>query len=130
MENKSINAVEAQNGESVEQEPKISIDTFKQVEMIVGQIKSAERVPDTDKLLRLVVDLGEAQPRQIVSGIAGFFPDFTVLEGKKCVFVGNLASRMLRGLESNGMILAAHSEDGAFALMVPETDIPVGTRIG
>lgn len=111
-------------------EEKISIEEFKKVEMIVGEIQTVEKVPDTDKLLRLTVDLGEPEPRQIVSGIAGFFPEYEVLKGKKCVFVGNLAPRTIRGLESNGMILAAHTDEGAFALMVPERDIAPGTRIG
>src|SRR3989344_5552542 len=109
---------------------KISIDDFKSVEMIVGEIQQAERVPDTDKLLRLTVDLGEAEPRQVISGIATFFPDVSILHGKKCVFVGNMEPRTIRGLVSNGMILAAHTDDGAFALMVPDGDVKTGTRVG
>lgn len=109
---------------------KISIDEFNNIEMIVGKVCEVECVPDTDRLLRLVVDLGEAVPRQIVSGIATFFENPQELEGKKCVFVTNLASRTIRGLKSDGMILAAHAKDDSFALMVPEKDIAVGTRIG
>ncbi|MBI5139777.1 hypothetical protein HZA26_04195 [Candidatus Nomurabacteria bacterium] len=106
----------------------INIEEFKKVEMAVGQILEVEKVPDTDKLLKLSVDLGEGAPRQIVSGIALYFPDITVLVGKKCMFVTNLEPRMIRGLESQGMILAVSTEDGKFSLLTPEESIPVGTR--
>ena len=108
---------------------KIPYDTFSQVEMRVGEILSAERVPETDRLLRLSVNLGEAEPRQIISGIADYFPDLETLVHKKCVFVANLAPRTIKGLESNGMILAATAADGTFALMVPGGDIPPGTKL-
>ena len=113
-----------------EEQSTISIEQFNALEIVVGEICSAERVPDTDKLIKFSVDLGEDEPRQIISGIAEFFPDTDLLVGKKCVFVANLKPRILRGLESNGMILAASTKDGSFALMIPETDIPPGTRIG
>ncbi|MEI7709343.1 MAG: hypothetical protein WCI76_01355 [bacterium] len=106
----------------------ISFDDFKKVDIAVGKILSVEKVPDTDKLLRLSVDLGEPTPRQIVSGIALHFPDFTVLVGKKCMFVANLEPRMIRGIESQGMILAVSSEDGKFSLLMPNDEIAVGTR--
>lgn len=85
---------------------KISIDEFKKVEIKIGEILSAEKVPDADKLLRLLVDFNEENPRQIVSGISAYFPDPQVLVGKKCAFATNLEPRTIRGLESNGMILA------------------------
>ncbi len=93
-------------------EGKISIDEFKKVEIKVGEILSAEKVPDTDKLLRLVVDFGLApggdkrEERQVISGIAEFFPDLAQLVGKRCPFVTNLEYRTIRGLESQAMILA------------------------
>ena len=68
----------------------ISIDDFKKVELAVGKILSAEKIPDTDKLLKLSVDLGEESPRQIVSGISKYFPDPSTLVGKKCIFFPNL----------------------------------------
>lgn len=105
---------------------KITIDDFKKVELKLGQILSVEKVPDTDKLLKLSVDLGEDSPRQIVSGIAPYFADIQELVGKKCMFVANLAPRTIRGLESNGMILALSNEEGGFSLLSPEKDIPVG----
>ena len=105
----------------------ISIEDFKKVEIKVGQILSAEKIPDTDKLLKLLVDLGEEKPRQIVSGISEYFPDCSVLLGKKCMFVSNLEPRMIRGFESQGMILAVSTDDGKFSLLSPGDDIPQGT---
>ena len=106
----------------------ITLEEFKKVDIAVGKILSAEKVPDTDKLLKLSVDLGEENPRQIVSGISLYFPDCSVLVGKKCMFVANLEPRMIRGLESQGMVLAVSTEDGKFSLLEPEGGIPQGTR--
>jgi methionine--tRNA ligase beta chain len=106
----------------------INIEEFKKVEVVVGKILSAEKVPDTDKLLKLSVDLGEENKRQIVSGISLYFPDCNVLVGKKCMFVANLEPRMIRGIESQGMIMAVSTEDGKFSLLEPSDDIPVGTK--
>lgn len=106
----------------------ISFEDFKKVELALGKILSAEKVPDTDKLLKLSVDLGEEKPRQVVSGIAGYFPDENVLVGKKCMFVANLEPRIIRGIESQGMILALSAEDGAFSLLVSAEEVPVGTK--
>ena len=66
--------------------------------------------------------------RQIVSGISLYFPDCTVLVGKKCMFVANLEPRVIRGLESQGMILAVSDESGAFSLLMPNDTIPAGAR--
>jgi methionyl-tRNA synthetase len=107
----------------------ITIDDFKKVEIKIGEILSAEKVPDTDKLLKLSVAMGEETPRQIVSGIAMHFPDLTMLVGKKCAFAANLEPRVIRGLESNGMILAVSTEDGKFSLLEVSLDIPAGCTI-
>jgi len=106
----------------------INIEDFKKVELVVGEILSAEKIPDTDKLLKLSVDLGEEKPRQIVSGISLYFPDCSLLVGKKCMFVANLEPRMIRGFESQGMILAVSTEDGKFSLLEPNLDIPKGAK--
>ncbi len=106
----------------------ISIDDFKKIELVVGKILSAEKVPDTDKLLKLSVDMAEEKPRQIISGISEYFPDCSVLVGKKCMFVANLEPRTIRGLESQGMILAISTEDGKFSLLEPNEEIPEGTK--
>lgn len=109
-------------------EPTITIDDFKKVDIRVGHILSAEKIPETDKLLKLLVDLGEEAPRQIVSGISMYFPDPSVLVGKKCMFVANLEPRTIRGFESKGMLFAVSTEDGKFSLLEPSSDIPPGTR--
>ena len=106
----------------------INIDDFQKIELRVGKILSAVKVPETDKLLQLSVDMGEENPRQIVSGIALYFPDIELLLGKKCMFVANLESRVIKGLESQGMILAVSTDDGKFSLLEPLGEIPVGTR--
>ena len=105
----------------------ITIEDFKKIELKVGKILTVEKVADTDKLLRLTVDMAEENPRQIVSGIALFFPEIETLIGKKCMFVANLEPRTIRGLESQGMILAVSTEDGKFSLLEPNSDIPAGT---
>ena len=106
----------------------ISYDDFAKVEIRVGKILSAEKIPDTDKLLKLSVDFAEGAPRQIVSGIAFYFPDAATLVGRKAMFVTNLEPRTIRGFESNGMILAISTEDGKFSLLEPHSDIPEGTK--
>jgi len=108
---------------------KIPYDIFSQVELRVGKVLAAEKVPETDRLLKLSVDLGESEPRQIISGISEYFPNLENLIGKKCVFVANLAPREIKGLTSNGMILAATAETGDFTLIVPEKDVPPGTKL-
>ncbi len=106
---------------------KISIDDFAKVELRVGQVKIAERVPKADKLLRLEVDLG-TEVRQVVAGIAESYTPESLI-GRKVVIVANLAPRKLRGLESNGMIVAASPEGGKAILAGFLEDVPVGTRL-
>jgi methionyl-tRNA synthetase len=106
----------------------INIEEFKKIDIVVGKILNAEKIPDTDKLLKLSVDIGEENPRQIISGIALYFPDISLLVGKKCMFVANLEPKIIRGFESQGMILAVSTEDEKFSLLIPNDDIPVGTR--
>ncbi len=106
----------------------ITLEDFKKIDIVVGKILSAEKIPDTDKLLKLSVDLAEGNPRQIVSGISLYFPDCSVLVGRKCMFVANLETRVIRGIESQGMILAVSTEDGKFSLLEPNEEIPVGAK--
>lgn len=106
----------------------ISLEDFKKIDIVVGKILSAEKVLKTDKLLKLSVDLGEILPRQIVSGISLYFPDCSILVGKKCMFVANLEPRVIFGIESQGMILAVSAEDGKFSLLEPNEEIPAGAR--
>src|SRR5208283_3114272 len=106
---------------------KITIDDFAKVELRVAQVKTAERVKGADKLLRLEVDLG-TEVRQLVAGIAEAYEPETLI-GRKVVIVANLAPRKLRGLESNGMIVAAAPEGGKPVLASFLEDVPVGTRL-
>jgi methionyl-tRNA synthetase len=108
----------------------ITIEDLAKVEIRIGEIRVAERVPDTDKLLKLSVDFGESEPRQVVSGIARYFEDPSTLVGRRCPFVTNLEPRTIRGLESRAMIFAAHTEDDRFSLLEPtQNDIPPGTSL-
>jgi|CZKY01.1.fsa_nt_gi methionyl-tRNA synthetase len=106
---------------------KISIDDFAKVELRVAQVKTAERVKGADKLLRLEVDLG-TEVRQLVAGIAEAYEPEALI-GRKVVIVANLAPRKLRGLESNGMIVAASPEGGKPVLASFLEDVPLGTRL-
>ncbi len=151
----------------------ISYEEFKKVEIRAGKIISAEKIPNTDKLLKLMVDFGEAKEieskagdvaevtenmnpdsvktivsasisdsapvsnstatstmmsasRQIISGIAHNFPDPAVLVGKTCMFVTNLAPRVICGHESNGMLFAISTPEGGFSLLEPNETIMPG----
>jgi methionyl-tRNA synthetase len=106
----------------------ITIDDFKKIEMKVGEILSAEGIEGSEKLLKLGVNFGEEFPRQVLSGIASYFPDPAALVGKKCAFVTNLEPRPMMGLESQAMILAA-SYDGVLALYEVPDSIPPGTLV-
>ncbi len=106
---------------------KISIDDFAKIELRVGVVKVAERVPKADKLLRLEVDIG-TEVRQVLAGIAEAYAPETLI-GRKVVIVANLAPRKMRGLESNGMIVAASLEGGKPVLAGFLEDVPVGARL-
>jgi methionyl-tRNA synthetase len=106
---------------------RISIDDFAKIELRVGVVKVAERVPKADKLLRLEVDIG-TEVRQVLAGIAEAYAPETLV-GRKVVIVANLAPRKLRGMESNGMIVAASLEGGKPVLAGFLEDVPVGARL-
>jgi methionyl-tRNA synthetase len=113
---------------AAEQPHFITIDDFAKVELRVAQILVAERIPKADKLLRLEVDLGY-EKRQILAGIAQYYEP-EKLVGRKIVIVANLAPRKMRGLESNGMLLAASlPPDGAPVLAGFLEDVPLGARL-
>lgn len=107
----------------------ITIEDFIKVELRVGEILEAERIPKSDKLLRFMVDVGEENPRQILAGIAEYYEPETLI-GKKIIVVANLKPRKLRGLESNGMICAASvGEEGKPVLATFDEDVPNGARL-
>jgi methionyl-tRNA synthetase len=106
----------------------ITIDDFAKVELRVAQVKVAEKVKGADKLLRLEVDLGD-HTRQIVAGIALAYEPESLI-GRKIVIVANLKPRKLRGLESNGMLLAASlGEEGRPVLASFLEDVPLGAKL-
>jgi methionyl-tRNA synthetase len=108
--------------------PKIEIDDFVKVDLRVGQVLSAEPVKGADKLLHMTIDIGEPEPRTIVAGIAkAYQPEQMV--GRKVVIVANLQPRKLRGIESNGMIVAASLEGDPPVLAGFLEDVPVGARL-
>jgi methionyl-tRNA synthetase len=108
---------------------KIGIDDFTKVEMRVGEIKTAERIVGADKILKLTVDIG-TEIRQICAGIAQFYEPEKLI-GRKVAVVVNLAPRKLRGVESNGMIVAASvGPEGRPVLAgFPDEDVEVGARL-
>ncbi|MBX3282125.1 MAG: methionine--tRNA ligase [Acidobacteria bacterium] len=116
---------------AAEAENFITIDDFLKVELRVGEIKVAERIPNADKLLRFEIDLGEETPRQILAGLAEYYEPEKLI-GRKVVVVANLKPRKMRGLESQGMICAASLEDNTGpspALATFLEDVDVGARL-
>ncbi len=105
----------------------VTFEEFKKLDIRIGKIVSAEKVPDADKLLKLIVDLG-GEKRQIIAGIAEFYPEPEELVGKEVPIVVNLEPKTFRGLESQGMILAADVE-GRCVLLHPEKEVPPGSTI-
>lgn len=106
----------------------ISYDDFAKLEIRIGTITDVEVVEGADRLLKLIVDVGEETSRQIVSGIREYFEDIDVLVGRQCPFLVNLEPRTIRGLESQGMILAGGDTD-VFSLLHPDRAVPPGTLI-
>lgn len=107
----------------------IEIDDFAKVDLRVGQVLTAERLPKSDKLLLMTVDIGEEKPRQILAGIAEYYePDQMI--GRKVVIVANLKPRKLRGHESQGMVVAAsYGEEGRPVVATFTEDVPNGARL-
>lgn len=105
----------------------ITFDEFKKLDIRIGTIISCEKVQDADKLLRLEVDFGEFK-RQIVSGIAEFYPPEDLVGGQ-CPFILNLEPRTIRGIESQGMILAADPGDDSAVLLHPDKKVLEGAII-
>lgn len=116
----------------MENKPTITIDDFHKLDIKIGHILSAEKIENADKLLKLSVDFGEEKPRQIVSGISMYFPDPQVLVGRKCAFAANLEPRVIRGFESQGMILAVNGvldENNFFSLLETGSDVLPGSSV-
>ncbi len=105
----------------------IAFDSWQKVEIRVAKILAAERVAGADKLLKLEVDLGD-QKRQLVAGVAEEYSPEDII-GKKIPMLVNLEPKKIRGIESQGMILAAIDQEGKPVLMHPDRDVPAGSKV-
>ena len=105
----------------------MTIDEFQKVDLRIVKILEAERVPGSEKLLKLKVALGD-EDRQIIAGIGKVYEPAALI-GKEIVVVANLEPRMMMGLESQGMRLGASGEDGSPVLIMPEKEIEPGAKI-
>lgn len=131
IDNTEIKTTNAENNTVEEVQvsaPAINFDDFLKVKMAVGKIISAEKLEKSPKLLKLSVDFGEANPRQVLSGIAKTFAPEDLI-GKSFAFVINLEPRQIMGMESQAMILAASDEQG-LVLFSPTRDIASGSNLG
>jgi methionyl-tRNA synthetase len=120
-------AIAAERNEET-RDAKIPADDFFKIDLRVGLVLSAERVKGSDKLMHMKVDIGEPEPRTIVAGIAEAYTPEQLLN-RKVVIVANLQPRKLKGIESNGMIVAASIEGGKPVLAGFLEDIPAGARL-
>ena len=107
--------------------PEITYEDFAKLDIRIGTVVAAELVPETDKLNKCTVDFGELGQRTIVSGIAQWKKP-EELVGRQLPYIVNLAPRILRGVESQGMLIAASDESGV-ALLAAERTLPAGTRL-
>ena len=107
--------------------PEISYEDFAKLDIRIGVVVAAELVPETDKLIKCTVDFGDGMVRTIVSGIAEWKKP-EELVGRQFPYIVNLAPRMLRGVESQGMLIAASDDEGV-ALLEPERAVPPGTKL-
>jgi methionyl-tRNA synthetase len=105
----------------------INIEDFFKVEIKIGKVIAAEKVKGSEKLLKLQIDLGEASPRQILSGVAKAVPDLDAIIGTLVPIIANLEPRMMMGLESQGMMLCA--DDGNPVFLHPSKDVPPGSVV-
>ena len=113
----------------------ISYDEFKKMDMRLGTIKEVSAVEGADKLLKCMVDVGDTAEdgqvklRQIVSGIKEFYPEYGNLVGKQVLYIVNLEPRMIKGVESNGMLMAVDGMDGQPVFLIPEVSVKAGSRV-
>lgn len=105
----------------------ITFEDFQKLEIKVGRIISVEKVPNADKLLKFVFDFGTEQ-RQIIAGIAEYFPDVSILVGKEMPVLVNIETRKFKGYESQGMIIATDVDDKP-VFLIPEKEVPPGTVV-
>lgn len=125
----NVSSATVREGTSENEDRYITVDDFLKVDLRVGEVKVAERVPNADKLLRMEVDIGEEKPRQLLAGLAEYYEPEKLI-GRKVVVVANLKPRKMRGLESQGMICAASlGDDDTPAVATFIEDVHVGARL-
>ncbi len=105
----------------------VTIDDFLKLEFKVGTVLEAEEIEGSEKLLKLSVDLGGEEPRQVLSGIKAYYKPEDI-KGKQFIFITNLEPRKMMGLESQAMIMAADAEDNV-VLLTPQQQVPAGSKI-
>ncbi len=111
----------------------VSFEEFKKMDIRVGTIRDVEPIPETDKLLRCQIDLNETDEegnkklRQIVSGIRESYPDYEKLIGKQVLYIVNLEPRIIKGFESNGMLMAVGDDKPIF--LIPEVEVLSGSKV-
>lgn len=105
----------------------ITYEDFQKLDMRLGKVLVAEAVPDSDKLIRFELDFGEEKPRQILSAIREWYSEPEALVGKMMLFVVNLEPRMIRGLESQGMLMAVGADRPIF--LIPEESVAPGAKV-
>jgi len=106
----------------------ITFAEFQKIDLRIGKIIEATQVPDSKKLIKILADFG-SEKRQAVAGLLKYYKPEELI-GKKCVFLLNLQRRMLAGIESQCMVLAAEDETGNVTVLQPEKDIVEGSKIG
>jgi methionyl-tRNA synthetase len=113
----------------------VTYEQFKKMDMRVGQVVSVEAVEGADKLLKFQIDFGDVDEgglkklRQIVSGLKEFYPEYEKLIGKQLLYILNLEPRTIRGVESNGMLMAVDGKDGAPVFLIPEAEVMPGAKV-
>jgi methionyl-tRNA synthetase len=113
----------------------VSYEEFKKMDIRIGTIREVESVPETDKLLKCQIDFNEVDEdgngklRQIISGIKEYYPDPSVLIGKQVLYIINLEPRIIKGYESNGMLMAVDGKDGKPVFLVPEVEVNTGSKV-
>ena len=112
----------------------VSFDEFKKLDIRIGKIAAAEKIPESEKLVKLLIDLGDSstgsgqEPRQIVAGIGVAYPDLSLLIGKEIPVITNLEAKTFLGNTSFGMLLAA-DKDGSPVLLHPAEEVPPGSIV-
>ncbi len=113
----------------------ISFKEFKKMDIRVGTIREVEPVPETDKLLRCMVDFneqdeeGKLRLRQIISGIREYYPLYEKLIGKQVLYITNLEPRIIKGYESNGMLMAVDGVNDRPVFLVPKVEVKTGSKV-